>query len=67
MKKFLLIAICFLMIVLSACSSDETSNISDEVTSNSIETDSTATKQETINMTFSILPTVKPTQNSKQA
>lgn len=49
MKKILLIAICFLMIVLSACSSDETSNISDEVTSSSIETDSTATKQETIN------------------
>ena len=49
MKKFLLIAICFLMIILSACSSGETSNISDEVTNGSIETDSAVTKQETIN------------------
>lgn len=49
MKKFLLIAICFLMIVLSACSSDEKSNISDDVTSSSVETDSTSTKQESIN------------------
>ena len=49
MKKILLIAICFLMIILSACSSDETNNISDEVTSSSVEADSTATKQETIN------------------
>ena len=37
------------MIILSACGSDETSNISDGNTSAPIETNSTATKQKTIN------------------